>query len=87
MSTKDRSSNWVLMTVKLKDEDPNLDQVSDVLGIPVSELDEAFGVIAVDRQQGLFAVQIRENAIVDIKGSEDCDVNGPFSNVRIEPLK
>ena len=87
MGGTDQGSEWMLITVRLKDEHPTLTQAANVMGIPVSELDEGFGVIVVDRQQKLFALQVRERALAHIKGREDGIVKGPFSNARIEPLK
>jgi len=75
------------MTVSLTGEHPTLAQAAEAAGIPVSEFDEEFGVVAVDVQQHLYAVQIRESALAGMKGSEEGAVKGPFSNVRIEPLK
>ena len=78
--------NWVLMTVELGDRAPTLDKVAEVSGLPLAELDQAYGVVPIDRIKGLFAVQVQEAALANVKEPAS-DVKGPFSNPRIEPFK
>jgi hypothetical protein len=87
MSGTEGSSNWVLMTIRLDEEDPTLAQVSDAAKFPITELNQEFGIVPIDRDQKLFAFQVRECALALFDDDSQSAVKGPFSNPKIEPLK
>lgn len=73
-----------LMTVEISGE-PVLSAAADALGVPVSAIDAAFGVVAIDPERNLYAVQVREDALPPDAASAQ-GVSGPFANPRIEPF-
>ena len=86
MEKAEEQTNWVLMTVELEGEFPTLAQISQVTGLAVSDLNQKFGVIIIDRDKGLFAFQAKADAVAKIDECTEKGVKGPFSNTRIEPL-
>jgi hypothetical protein len=82
------SRDMVLMTIACPEGEPGLDRAAELLGVPAAEMDKGFGVVVLDPQKGLYAVQVHETAIsqrptADTGGQA---VKGPFSNPRIEPF-
>lgn len=73
-----------MVTLKLDPEQVSLAQVRESLGIDAEEIDDDFGVIAVEPEKNLYAVLVEQdtaNRVRDTKG-----VDGPFSNPKIEPF-
>jgi hypothetical protein len=77
------AGNFVLMTLACLDGMPSTDRCAEILGVHPRDIDPSFGVIAIDPEHGRYAVQVREEAIGQLKQSGG-DFNGPFSNPRIE---
>ena len=76
--------NTVLMTVTgRRGAAPTLQQAARQLGVDVSKLNAAFGVIAIDAAQNRFAVEVAADALPP--GAGDAQ-RGPFSNPPIAPF-
>ncbi|MFE0014857.1 hypothetical protein ACFWXH_08430 [Mesorhizobium sp. NPDC059054] len=81
------SRDMVLMTIACPEGTPGLDRAAELLGVPTAEMDRSFGVVVLDPQKGLYAVQVHETAIKERPTADTGgQVKGPFSNPRIEPF-
>ena len=60
-------------------------QAADALGLRPDALDKSFGVVAVDPDRHLYAVQVKQSAV---GGQRDASgpYRGPFSNPKIAPF-
>jgi CO/xanthine dehydrogenase Mo-binding subunit len=54
------------------------------LGVPAEELDSEFGVVPIDPDNHLYTVMVDEQT--GAAAAERPDVDGPYSNPRIEPF-
>jgi hypothetical protein len=77
------SEAFALMTVKSPTEVPSLESAATILRVSPSEMDTSFGVVPIDPEKGLYAVQVRARALVSRQNS-GAQFDGPFSNPRIE---
>jgi hypothetical protein len=73
-----------LMTITAPAGPPTLAQAADQLGISPSKLNSAFGVVPVDPDKGLYAVEVEADAVS--AATRATPYNGPYSNPRIEPF-
>lgn len=77
----------MLFTVQLQPEEANLKGVRERLGITPDQIDDEFGVVAIDPEQSLYTVLVDESAVSSL-GEEHTKargtVKGPFANPRIE---
>jgi len=64
---------------------PSLASAAAQLGAALEDLDAAFGVVPVDLQAGLYAVQARPDR-VKVTAEGDRPYQGPFSSPTIVPL-
>lgn len=74
-----------MMTIASPGRHPTLADAADLLHVPVSSMDETFGVILIDPERRLYAVRVDANALTAGEPS-DPRVKGPFANPPIEPL-
>ena len=75
----------MLMTVKWTEEEPpTLEKVAAKMNVEVADLDAEFGVINIDPAEKLYSVMVEEDKVSKAKG--DRDIEGPYSNPRIEPF-
>lgn len=72
----------VMVTLKLDPKHASLAKVRESLGIDSEEIDDDFGVIALQPEENLYAILVDQNAADRVNGIEG--VEGPFSNPRIE---
>ena len=64
---------------------PSLASAATQLGAALEDLDAAFGVVPVDPQAGLYAVQARSDRVsAAVRG--DRGYQGPYSSPKIVPL-
>lgn len=78
----------VLMTVHGSDGAPSIAQAASELGVSVADIDEKFGIVPINPDEGLYAVQVTESSI-DTRATGDADPSnyrGPYSNPRIAPF-
>ncbi len=78
----------VLMTVHGSDGAPSVAQAASELGVSVADIDEKFGIIPINPDEGLYAVQVKESSINSrIAGDADrSNYRGPYSNPQIAPF-
>lgn len=72
-----------------KDGQPSLQAVRDKFGLAPEEIDEQFGVVAIDPDDHLYCVLLEEVAVLRIHGGDPTAavlVEGPFANPAIEPF-
>ncbi len=77
----------VLMTIESPDHVPDLREAAKILDVPVSALDDGFGIIAVDPAKGTYTVRVFADALPE--GSpwrDDGKTSGPYADVVIEPF-
>ena len=48
------------------------------------EIDEDFGVVAIDPERNDYTILVEQGATQKIKANENWDISGPYSNPRIE---
>jgi hypothetical protein len=78
-------SAMVLMTVHGTMGPPSIAEAAAQLGMKAEDIDPAYGVVPLDREQGLYAVQVPADRVP--AGAESATpYQGPFSNPRIEPF-
>lgn len=74
-----------LMTVTGTAGPPSLSEAAKQIGVDVSHLSASFGVVPIDAEQHLYAVEVDAAASVPPSSSAK-PYRGPFANPRIEPL-
>jgi hypothetical protein len=77
------SEAFALMTVKSPNKVPTLEAAATLLNVSPNDIDQSFGIVPIDPENGLYAVQVREGALANRRES-NTQFNGPFSNPRIE---
>ena len=73
-----------LMTVTSPHGAPSLGEAAKRLGVELSDMDATFGVVPVDPDRGMYAVQVRAGRVP--KQAEGSDYRGPWSNPAIAPF-
>lgn len=74
----------VMMTVKLDAATASVATAATQLGVPLTTVDHAFGVVPIDPDAGLYAVKVSRQAVPG--AAPPGTFRGPFSNPRIVPL-
>jgi hypothetical protein len=72
-----------LMTITVPHGKPTLAEAAQRLGVQLSDMDATFGVVPIDPNQGLYAVQVRAGRA---KTPEGRAYQGPWSNPSIAPF-
>lgn len=75
-----------LMTVTLPPGAPTLAAAAERLGVAPEDLDAAFGVVPIDPDHGVYAVQVRSDRLPKQPSKPGEDYQGPWSNPRIAPF-
>lgn len=79
----------LLYNITWEGEPPTLDQVREKYGFEGDEVDPEFGVVATAPDEHLYAILVEDTAVDRIRGEpvdEAKEIEGPFSNPRIEPF-
>ncbi len=78
----------VMLTIKLPSERATLAEVRKRLGLAEDEIDEGFGLVALDPAAGLYAVVVaaEAGARASAAAGDTGEVGGPYANPRIEPF-
>lgn len=75
----------VMMTVRGLAENPSVEDVAKLLGVPVTAIDAKFGVIIVDVERHICTVRVDSDQL-----PKDTDqpegVSGPYSDPKIAPF-
>ena len=74
-----------LMTVKVPHGKPTLAEAAKQLGVTIEDMDAAFGLVPVDPDRGIYAVQVRADKLPK-QPERPSDYRGPWSNPSIAPL-
>ena len=75
-----------LMTVKVPHGAPTLAEAARQLGVKIEDVDATFGVVPVDPEAGLYAVQVRADRLPKRTEGAERDYRGPWSNPPIAPF-
>jgi hypothetical protein len=74
----------VLMTVHGSNGAPSLAEAAGELGVSLADVDDKFGVVPINPDEKLYAVQVKESSVgARHRGGE---YRGPYSNPRIAPF-
>lgn len=73
-----------MLTVKLEPAEATPAKVAEKLHLSVADLDPAFGVVELDRDQQLYAILVDERIATGLENQDG--VVGSYSNPRIEPF-
>ena len=73
-----------MLTLKLHPDEATLSQVCQRLNLSADEVDSEFGVVNIDPKRNLYTILVEEEAARRVSGTPD--VEGPFSNPKIEPF-
>jgi len=71
-----------MFTLRLMPDEATVEAVRQKLGLAAGELDERFGVVAVDPERQLYAIKASDAVAAKLEARGHV----PFSNVRIEPF-
>ena len=75
-----------LMTVTAAHGAPSLAEAAKLLGVAPADIDPAFGVVPVDPQRGLYAVQVAVGRGAPRSAEPGKPYAGPWANPRIVPF-
>jgi hypothetical protein len=79
----------VMLTVKLPPERATLAEARKRLGLAEDEVDQNFGLVALDPGEGTYAVLVSAEAGARVSASaagKAGEAGGPYANPRIEPF-
>jgi hypothetical protein len=73
------------MTITAGDGPPSLAEAAARLGVAISDLNAAFGVVPIDPARHLYCVEVRADRLPQ-EAKPAPRVGGPFSNPQIAPM-
>lgn len=76
----------VMLTIRAPQGVPTVQEIVERYGLQPDEIDEQFGVIAIDPDDHAYTILIEPSAAQKIQPDEKWAISGPFSNPKIEPL-
>jgi len=80
-----RPPTYDLMTITSPRGAPTLTEAARQLGVSVENMDRVFGVVPIDPEKGVYAVQVKgPHPRASQQGTDE--FRGPWSNPRIEPF-
>jgi hypothetical protein len=74
------------MTVIGRRGPPSLSDAAEQLGVPLADLNSTFGVVPIDPDRELYAVEVDAGVVPENKPAGDGDYRGPFANPPIAPF-
>jgi hypothetical protein len=79
--------SFALMTVNCQEGAPSLEQAAQQLGVSVHDVDASYGIVPIDPDRGLYAVQVRGDKLPAKSENTRGEAHrGPWSNPKIEPF-
>ena len=76
----------VMITIEAPGEPPTVAELRRRYKLAKHDIDEGFGVVEVDPAEHVYTVLVEESAAAKIQPGEGWQVEGPYSNPRIEPF-
>ena len=76
----------VMLTIRAPEGPPTLAAIRERYGLAADDLDERFGVVAVDPVSHAYTVLVEQSAAARIAPGDGWEIDGPFSNPRIAPF-
>jgi len=79
----------LLFSITWEQGEPSVEQICEKYGFKPEELDLQFGIIEIDPQDNLYSILVDQDAAERVReqlGENIPDMEGPFSNARIEPF-
>ena len=76
----------VMITIRAPEGPPTLATIRERYGLTEDDIDARFGVVAVDPADHAYTILVEPSAASRITPGAGWDVEGPFSNPRIEPF-
>jgi hypothetical protein len=75
-----------MVTIAAPDTPPTIAGLRERFNLDRHEIDERFGVVEIDPQEHLYTVLVESSAAAKIQPGAGWDVQGPFSNPRVQPF-
>jgi hypothetical protein len=76
----------VMMTLRSPAGPPSLAAIRERYGLRPEDLDERFGVVPIDPVDHAYTILVERDVVSRIVPGQGWEVEGPFSNPRIEPF-
>lgn len=79
----------MLFNITSKDRQPSIEEVCEKYGFHPDEIDKQFGIISIDPEADLYCILVDQAAadrVLNLDAEKKGDIEGPFSNPRIEPF-
>ena len=79
----------VLVTIRLPAhiaKDASRARVASFLGLNISDLNESFGIVPLERAAGLFSLMVRTEILGNLSNDVRKLIEGPYSNPNIAPF-
>ncbi len=76
----------VMLTIRAPEGAPTVPEIIHRYGLQAGEIDEKFGVIAIDPGNHDYTILVELSAAPKIQPDKKWEISGPFSNPKIETL-
>lgn len=76
----------VMVTIQSSDAPPTVAGIRERYGLAEQAIDPTFGVVEIDPVEHLYTILVDQEAAALIQPTEEWEVEGPYSNPRIEPF-
>jgi hypothetical protein len=83
---QEHTMSKVMFNIQWEGQAPTLAQVRKKLSLKTADLDESFGVVAVDPKNNTYTILVEHAAIVKLTKSKAPGVSGPYANPKIGPF-
>jgi hypothetical protein len=75
-----------MLTIRSPRGAPTLEELQTRYGLSSEEIDASFGVVQLDPNDNLYTILVEGAAAGKVRPDQEWDVEGPFSNPKIEPF-
>lgn len=77
----------VMVSFKVVGAAPTVDELKERFGLSDAEIDASFGVVEIDPETHTYTILVEQSAVEKMQAGRSIrNVEGPFSNPRIEPF-